>query len=59
MQKLTKGDYYFRHHLETTVSDTKELKDLTYKQYKSLVFSESIVKVRINHIGQIVSVGEY
>lgn len=55
----TVRDYKFRHHLETTVSDTKELKDLTYKQYKSLVFSESIVKVRINHIGQIVSVGEY
>jgi CRISPR-associated endonuclease Csn1 len=52
-------DYKFRHHLETTVVDVKELKDLTYKQYKSLAFTERIVKVRINHIGQIVAVGEY
>lgn len=52
-------DYKFRHHLETTVQDIKELKDVTYRQYKSLVFVDTIVKVRINHIGQIVSVGEY
>ena len=52
-------DYKFRHHLETTVQDVKELKDITYRQYKSLIFVDGIVKVRINHIGQIVSVGEY
>ncbi|HKM93729.1 MAG TPA: type II CRISPR RNA-guided endonuclease Cas9 [Prolixibacteraceae bacterium] len=52
-------DYKFRHHLETTVKDVKELKDVTYKQYKTLVFCNDVVKVRINHIGQIVSVGEY
>ena len=52
-------DYKFRHHLETTVKDYKELKDITYKQYKSLDFANQIVKVRIDHIGQIVHVGEY
>lgn len=55
----TVRDYKFRHHLETTVSDVKELRDLTYKQYKSLQFLRNIIKVRINHIGEIVSVGEY
>ena len=50
-------DYIFRHHLESTV--TAKLKDITYKQFKSLAFADSIVKVRINHIGKIVSVGEY
>jgi len=50
-------DYIFRHHLETTV--TSKLKGLTYQQYKSLVFADKIVKVRVNHIGQIVSIGEY
>ena len=50
-------DYVFRHHLETTVSS--DLKDVTYKQYKSLPFVGNIIKVRVNHIGQIVSVGEY
>ena len=52
-------DYKFRHHLETTVKDNKLLKDVTFKQYKTLTFCNDIVKVRINHIGQIVSVGEY
>lgn len=52
-------DYKFRHHLETNVSDVKELKDITYKRFKSLGFVDSIVKVRVNHIGQIVQVGEY
>lgn len=50
-------DYIFRHHLETTV--TSKIKGVTYQQYKSLAFIPYIVKVRVNHIGQIVSVGEY
>ncbi|MGQ2175511.1 type II CRISPR RNA-guided endonuclease Cas9, partial [Ornithobacterium rhinotracheale] len=52
-------DFMFRHHLETNVSKVKELKDIAYKQVKSLNGLEGIVKVRINHIGKIVSVGEY
>ena len=52
-------DYKFRHHLETSVQDVKELRDITYRQYKSLGFVDRIVKVRVNHIGQIVFVGEY
>ena len=52
-------DYKFRHHLETSVKDIIELKNITYKQYKTLNFINNIYKVRINHIGQIVSVGEY
>ena len=52
-------DYKFRHHLETTGQDVKELKDITFRQYKSLGFVDGIVKVRVNHIGQIESVGEY
>lgn len=50
-------DYIFRHHLETTISS--KLRGITYQQYKSLSFISFIVKVRINHLGQIVSVGEY
>ena len=55
----TVRDYKFRHHLETQLVDSKELKDITYKSIKSLSIFENIVKVRVNHIGQIVSVGEY
>lgn len=67
VQKLSKvsygnssvREYAFRHHLETNVEEPKELKDITYKYVKSLPHLENIVKVRINHIGQIVKVGEY
>ena len=52
-------DYVFRHHLETTINDIKELKDKTYKSIKSLPYFEGIIKVRINHLGQIVQLGEY
>lgn len=52
-------DYVFRHHLETSVEDKKELKDTTFKSIKSLSHFEKIVKVRINHIGQIIKIGEY
>jgi CRISPR-associated endonuclease Csn1 len=64
ISKVTYGnsavrDYVFRHHLETFIRDNKELKDITYKSIKSLSPFHNIVKVRINHIGNIVFVGEY
>lgn len=49
--------YTFRHHLESTIA--QNIKDVTYKEYKTLTFANDIVKVRVNHIGQIVAVGEY
>lgn len=52
-------DFKFRHHLETSVEDRKELKDISFKQIKSLLPLEKIIKVRVNHIGEIVKVGEY
>lgn len=52
-------EFKFRHHYETTVDDKKELKDVAYKQIKSLPPLDKVVKVRINHLGQIVKVGEY
>ena len=51
-------EFKFRHHLETNVQDKKELVGITYKQIKSLEPLEKIVKVRINHLGKIVHVGE-
>ena len=58
VQKMTNKDYFFRHHLETTVQDNAKLKGITWKRF-GLNGIENIVKVRVNHIGQIVSVGEY
>ncbi|TVZ28569.1 CRISPR-associated endonuclease Csn1 [Gillisia sp. Hel_I_86] len=52
-------DYVFRHHLETEVNDVKELKDITWKPIKSLGHLDGIVKVRLNHLGNIVQTGEY
>lgn len=59
VQKFTSGNFYFRHHLETNVEDNYKLKDTTWKSIRSLKNLNGIVKVRVNHIGQIVAVGEY
>ena len=60
VQKLSKKDYWFRHHLETTINnDDKELRDITWKRIQTIQQMANAVKVRINHIGKIVAVGEY
>jgi CRISPR-associated endonuclease Csn1 len=53
-------DFYFRHHLETQSSEIKALKDIAYCHVKSLSDKKLLkaVKVRINHLGKIVIVGE-
>ena len=59
VQKIATKNYFFRHHLETTVAEPKELKGITYKSQLGLNGIIGILKVRVNHIGKIVSVGEY
>ena len=58
VQKIATRDYSFRHHLETNVENINELKDVTWKRL-GLNGLEGIVKVRIDHLGDIVHVGEY
>ena len=59
VQKFSSKDYWFRHHLETTVSDkTPILRDVTWKRVNNVNALSHIVKVQINHIGEIVKVGE-
>lgn len=58
VQKFTIRDYFFRHHLETNVEDNFRLKGVTWKR-EGLAGIKEIIKVRINHLGQIISVGEY
>lgn len=66
LQKLSKveygnsavRDYVFRHHLESTINDSNSLKDVAYKSIKSLGYFEGVIKVRLNHLGNIVKVGE-
>ncbi len=60
VQKFSHKNYVFRHHLETTVADfSSNLKGITWTDFRSSKGLDKIVKVRINHIGQIVSIGEY
>ena len=59
VQKIATKDYVFRHHLETSVRDLKEFKNFLWLRINAVNNLNSIVKVRVNHIGQIVAVGEY
>ena len=58
VQKISIKDYFFRHHLETNVETNNILKDITWKR-GGLSLLKGIIKVRINHLGNIVSIGEY
>ena len=56
VQKMTKGDYFFRHHLETSVSDdsiiAKQMGKLKRLSLKSL-HDNNPHKVHISILGQI------
>ena len=36
-----------------------QLKEITFKNIKSLGYFENIIKVRLNHLGDIVKIGEH
>lgn len=59
VQKISTKNYMFRHHLETKIGEPKSLRDTTWKLILTSSKLNGIVKVRVNHIGKIVSVGEY
>lgn len=59
VQKFAFKNYVFRHHLETTIDKSDAtVKGITWTDFRSSKGLDKIVKVRINHIGQIVWVGE-
>lgn len=58
VQKFTTKDYFFRHHIETKIEDNKVLLNNSWKRC-GLNGLNGIKKVRINHLGLIVQVGEY
>lgn len=58
VQKLTLKDYFFRHHLETTVENNNNLKGITWLRGGPGIL-EDVIKVRVNHIGKIIAIGEY
>lgn len=60
VQKFSFKNYVFRHHLESTIDlSDYNLRGITWTDFRSSKGLDSILKVRINHIGKIVSVGEY
>ena len=59
VQKIATKNFMFRHHLESLLIDTSEAKDVLYKNIRSLPPLIGLIKVRINHLGQILYVGEY
>ncbi|HHC78751.1 MAG TPA: type II CRISPR RNA-guided endonuclease Cas9 [Flavobacteriia bacterium] len=65
VQKIATKNYMFTNHLETQATNSDDLKNRKHlKGYKYYFIQapshlNEIVKIRINHIGDIVSVGEY
>jgi len=65
VQKISTKNYVFNHHLETqavggdTFKNKKELSEITYRFYQSEKYLEGAVKVRQDHLGSIVQIGEY
>lgn len=65
VQKISTKNYMFTHHLETEATNNDDLKNK--KQLSGIKFNSirstdpllGIVKVRLNHLGHIVQVGEY
>lgn len=52
-------EYVFRHHLETTIESSKEMKGICYKELKSLPHLEGAIKVWVNHLGELYRIGEW
>ncbi len=65
VQKISTKNYLFAHHLETqaiTGDDLKNKKELAEKSYYFLqteLHLRGIMKIRINHLGDIMKIGEY
>jgi CRISPR-associated endonuclease Csn1 len=65
VQKISTKNYMFNHHLETKAVDgemlksKKELSKITYHFIQTPANLNGIIKVRINHLGKIVQIGEY
>ncbi len=59
VQKIATKNYMFRHHLETNVETNKPLRNIAWELIQTPDNLKGIIKVRLNHLGDIVGVGEY
>ena len=58
VQKFTTRDYFFRHHLETTVEANQGTLGVSWLRC-GLSGIQDVIKIRLNHLGIIVDVGDY
>lgn len=58
VQNLASKNYTFRHHLETNAEKPATLRNTTWKRIQNLDGLRGVVKVRIDHLGKIVQIGE-
>lgn len=58
MSKKSSGEFdvHFRHHLETTVE--RNIPEISWINIRSNKLLERLTKIRINHLGQIIKIGE-
>ncbi|MFP3834042.1 type II CRISPR RNA-guided endonuclease Cas9 [Chryseobacterium sp. SIMBA_028] len=58
MSKKSNGtfDIHFRHHLETSIN--RNIKEMTWINIQSNSYLERLIKIRVNHLGDIVKIGE-
>lgn len=58
MSKKSSGEFdvHFRHHLESKID--RSIKELTWINIRSNKLLERITKIRINHLGEIIKIGE-
>jgi CRISPR-associated endonuclease Csn1 len=59
VQKIATRMYYFRHHLETTLDTAPETRNTTWRRVQTPSGLIGAVKLRLDVLGRIVSVGEY
>ena len=70
MTKKSKGTFEvaYRHHLETNLerktrtgkkADMKRLKGIVWREEASNKHLANITKIKVNHLGEIIKVGEY
>lgn len=57
VQKFTHGDYFFRHHLETTVENDRNTLNTLWKRI-GIRGLKGAIKIQINRLGEVVKVGE-
>ncbi|MFB2119792.1 type II CRISPR RNA-guided endonuclease Cas9 [Parapedobacter sp. 2B3] len=58
MSKKSSGEFdiHFRHHLETSVN--RNIKEVSWINIRSNKLLERITKIRVNHLGEIIKIGE-